>query len=367
MDVTGRNIWQVAAGDKNRNYVDLCLQWGVILNGPGSAGCWPDCLPVLRDAWGVSARKITDLRRFCEEIKDGDLVVLRLGTGEIFGVGIVVGDYVWNSEFGDVDGWDLEHIRRVRWLWSDKQGKQFPAYTMKLGDTVQLLDSQDVINWFQQLTVDSSASDVDIPDLPVPLDSGVDLDTIAEFLFDNGVASASIQGLTGEIDELFRIARWYQKTENPSEHETVAYLVVPLLRALGWTPQKMAIEWNHVDLALFSKLPRTDRNLSVVVEAKQKGRSCLTAKSQAQSYASGPDRDSCTRLIVTDGLRYGVYLRCEDGGFEEYPQAYLNLTSLRAAYPIYGCQGAKEALLAMSSDWNGTPFRSRATGNIAAT
>jgi hypothetical protein len=122
---------------------------------------------------------------------------------------------------------------------------------------------------------------------------------------------------------------------------------------LGWTPQKMAIELNHMDLALFTKLPRTDSNLSVVVEAKQIGASWLTAKSQAERYASTPSRrDSCSRLIVTDGLRYGVYTRRGDGKFNEYPKAYLNLTNLRAEYPVYPCRGAQDALLAMSSDWN---------------
>ena len=153
-----------------------------------------------------------------------------------------------------------------------------------------------------------------------------------------------------EIDELVRIARWYQITANPSEFETIAYLVVPLLRTLGWTPQKMAIEWKKIDVALFSKLPRGEENLSVVVEAKPKDWSCLTAKSQAQNYVEQVGMASCKRLIVTDGLRYGVYLR-KDGVFESNPTAYLNLTNLRLKYPILHCSGAKEALLMMSADW----------------
>lgn len=63
----------------------------------------------------------------------------------------------------------------------------------------------------------------------------IDYSRISEFLFDRGVASASITRLMDEIGELTRIARWYgrAKAKHPSEHETVAYLVVPLLRALG--------------------------------------------------------------------------------------------------------------------------------------
>lgn len=146
---------------------------------------------------------------------------------------------------------------------------------------------------------------------------------------------------------MIRIAKWYKKYSNPSEFETVAYLAIPLLRALGWTPQKMAIEWNNVDIALFNNLPRTDENLNVVVEAKKKGNLCLTAFSQAQSYANG--KENCHRLIVTDGLRYGVYIKQEEN-FELY--AYFNITRLKLRYPIYECFGVNEALKAMTPEWS---------------
>jgi hypothetical protein len=125
-------------------------------------------------------------------------------------------------------------------------------------------------------------------------------------------------------------------------------LVIPLLRALGWTPQKMAIEWCNVDIALFSQLPREDENLNIVVEAKKKGNSCLSAKSQAQSYAQG--KINCNRLIVTDGLRYGIYLKNQNS-FNLH--AYFNLTALKSEFPIYVCQGIKEALRTMTPEWNG--------------
>ena len=108
----------------------------------------------------------------------------------------------------------------------------------------------------------------------------------------------------------------------------------------------MGIEWNRVDIALFNKLPRNDENLSVVIEAKKKGSSCLTAVSQAASYAAG--KKNCARLIVTDGLRYGVYLR-KKRRFELY--AYFNITRFKSSYPIYGCHGVKEALRAMTPEW----------------
>jgi len=36
MNIANKIIWQQAAGDKDCNYSELCLKWGVILNGPGS-------------------------------------------------------------------------------------------------------------------------------------------------------------------------------------------------------------------------------------------------------------------------------------------------------------------------------------------
>ncbi len=85
----------------------------------------------------------------------------------------------------------------------------------------------------------------------------------------------------------------------------------------------------------------------IVVEAKKMSASCLSAVSQAEAYAKG--KIVCHRLIVTDGLRYGVHVREGKGIFRLC--AYMNLTDLRRAYPIYQCGGAKEALLTMAPEW----------------
>ncbi len=349
MDIEGKTIWQQACGDTDRNYSNVCLEWDVILNGPGNAGPWRECEAKL-EAAGWSSKKRTDLRRFSEEMAEGDLVVLRLGTRRVMAVGELVGPYDWSELFSDVDGWDLQHVRRVKWLWKGTKGFDDP-HTIKMGDTTQRLTSPIVTDWLRSLSIPQSEIDRDLVQLPKVPSEDVTIDQISEYLFDRGVSSHSIETLVTEIDELVRIAKWYNKDRknSPSESETVSYLVVPLLRALGWTPQRMAIEWHHVDIALFSSLPRSPETTSVVVEAKKKGNSCLTAKLQAESYAK--DKTNCARLIVTDGLRYGVYVR---SGAEFDLLAYLNLTAMRDGYPIYeNCKGAKEALQAMTPEFNG--------------
>ncbi len=79
----------------------------------------------------------------------------------------------------------------------------------------------------------------------------------------------------------------------------------------------------------------------------------MSAFEQAQKYALKVK--NCKRIIVTDGLRYGVFARNSNNSDE--PQeislhAYLNLTRLRNEYPLYHCKGAKDTLLSMmTQDW----------------
>ncbi len=345
MNIENKTIWQQACGDTNRNHSNICLKWDAILSGPGYAGEYPDCIKRLKNI-GWKSRKLTDIKRFANKIKDGDIVVLRLGTNTILGVGQIVGEYEWHECFGDVDGWDLQHVRRVKWLWNGIDNpKKFKTYALKLGDTTQLMTSEIVKDWLRQLDIPEEKHNKMPVELPKAGHS-TDQNEIAQYLFEQGISSNSIENLTKVFDELKRIAKWYLRTTTPSEFETVSYLVVPILRALGWTPQKMAIEWHNVDLALFDQLPRIDKNLSVVVEVKKKGNACLTAKSQAQGYAQG--KPNCKRLIVTDGLRYGTYIKNNN----EYAlKAYFNLNDLRVSYPIYECSGIKEALRIMTPEW----------------
>lgn len=85
----------------------------------------------------------------------------------MYGVGVVVGDYLWHEEFADIDGWSLEHVRRVRWLWKyDGEPKRFEPYTLKPGDTVQVMDSRPLADWIAGLPTDQDALDQPLKELP---------------------------------------------------------------------------------------------------------------------------------------------------------------------------------------------------------
>lgn len=348
--------WQHSGGNGIRNYVDICLKYGVILSGPGYAGYLDDESILRLKSDGVTQEKINVLIRFRDSIRVGDFVVLRVGLTNIYGVGIVIGEYEWSNIFSDVDGWDLQHFRRVKWLMNNNDAsviKSFPNMKIKRGLTTQELNSLEVIEWIKTLDLNNQ-NKKELPKLPQESVSEVSIEEISDYLFSKGVSGTTVRNLIETLSDLHMIAKWYKKVENPSEFETQSYLIIPLLRVLGWTPQKMAIEYSvaesgdkqRIDIAIFGKLPRDSKNLIVIVEAKKIGDSCLTAYTQAAKYAKS--YKLCNRLIVSDGLRYGIFVK-NDTGFSL--SAYMNLTSFKDNYEIYECFGIKEALWLMSPEW----------------
>jgi hypothetical protein len=103
-----RAVWQVSAGPASRSFADVFLKHGVALIGPGDAGPWsPE-----RDDNEFDGGFV---RRFASEVAAEDVILLRTGLATIAAVGLVAGDYLYVNAFDDVNGWDLQHARRVRW------------------------------------------------------------------------------------------------------------------------------------------------------------------------------------------------------------------------------------------------------------
>ncbi|XBQ16852.1 MAG: hypothetical protein ABL308_03005 [Oceanicaulis sp.] len=354
-------IWQHAAGDGDRSFADLCIRNNVILLGPSNIGRWG---PNAREKYlehGIKPRTCTILDRFCTQMSSGDLVVLREGTSTVRAVGRIVGDYEYIDAFLDVDGWDVAHARRVHWVAQEQMPRHFPTYTMKLGDTTQILPTGEkahelrawIKNLFETYDEDKQPEFTQFDD-----SKSLDIADCAALLFECGLSATSATSLTDRITDLTKLAQWYRtKTEAISEAETLGQLVLPLFVALGWSPQTLAMEWSisgigRIDLAAFRPFRQSVRNqddIVLVLEAKRFNRSCLVGVEQARSYASA--LPNAERLVVTDGLRYAVFIRDETGTFPESPHAYLNLAQPKDHYAALDCLGADEALLALSAAW----------------
>src|SRR5258708_39543508 len=104
-DNPSRTIWQISAGPASRSYVDVFLQYGVALVGPGDAGPWTPA----RDDGEFEGGFV---RRFASELAVGDVLVLRTGLATVAAIGLVAGAYEDENAFDDVNGWGLQHMRR---------------------------------------------------------------------------------------------------------------------------------------------------------------------------------------------------------------------------------------------------------------
>jgi hypothetical protein len=123
MDLTVRTLWQVGAGDNERSFGDICQKFDVMVVGPGNPGQYS------HDRHAAFGEAKNEIRRFYEDAKRGDIVLLRRGTSQIIAIGEIADDTAqWLQAFADIDGWDLQHVRRVRWFVST--ARDFPGRTL---------------------------------------------------------------------------------------------------------------------------------------------------------------------------------------------------------------------------------------------
>ena len=301
-----RSVWQISAGPSARSYSDVFLRYGVALIGPGDAGEW---LPEFDD----SRFEGSFVRRFASEVVAGDAVLLRIGISAVCAVGLVVDDYQYVDAFDDVNGWDLQHARRVRWCLLPKEhifgGSVFGAMPPRCSRVW----NEEVLD-FARRFLKSPPSDwqtAPLPELPAEEEP---LDDVPLILTD---IVAQARDFVPLVHGPPAFGDW------PSEDELITHFVVPFLRALGWPPEHIAIQWRRIDVALFRKLPRMPENCEVVIEAKRLGAGVEVALDQAMGYVE--DLRQRLDVVVTDGIRYRMY----SGERECKPIAYANLMRLK--------------------------------------
>ena len=325
-----RAVWQISAGPTSRSYADLFLKHGVALIGPGDAGPWTperdDDEFDLPATPGAAQAGGGFVRRFASEVQVGDVFLLRTGISRISAVGIVASEYLYLNQFDDVNGWDLQHARRVRWY---KLPQEHTFTTPVFGANPTRCSrtwNEEVLDYAERFlnsppTHWQTAALPELPSEEPPLED----------------IPLALQGLVATAKDLIPLL-WDRQGfgDHPSEDEMVAHFVVPFLRALGWQPEQIAVKWRFIDVAVFRALPRTPANCHLVIEAKRLGAGVEGALEQAKGYveALGTPRD----VIVTDGIRYRMYScvpsatgPAEEGQSCFNPIAYANLGRLKTS------------------------------------
>ena len=113
-----------------------------------------------------------------------------------------------------------------------------------------------------------------------------------------------------------------------SEHETRAFLITPLLLALGWSEQRVKIEWKNIDMALFREVYKRGDEPCIILESKRMWEGLRYAQRQAEKYAKL--YPLCLRLVVSNGICYRLYEK-EDNSWVW--KAYMNLLKLKDPHP----------------------------------
>ena len=304
-----RSVWQVGGGQSNCLFVDELIKYGVALIGPGDAGKWNSGMP--DDDFGGSS-----VRRFATEPALGDIILLRSGQFTVHAVRPIASEYLCLPQFDDVTGWDLQHARRVRWY---RLPSPYAFQTTVFGANPRRFArvNSDAAIAYARSFIRSPPTDWQIAALPSLPDAEPPLSSIPASIAET-VALAADLGTGYSDNERFG--------ERPCEDEMIAHYAIPLLHAMGWSPENIAVQWRSIDVCVFRTLPRVPENIQFIVEGKRLGDGIEGALGQAKGYATA--LAVFCDLIVTDGLRYRLY-EYDENLADFMPAAYANLLSLK--------------------------------------
>ena len=84
-----RAVYQIAGASVGRSYADVFLKSGVVLIPPGDGGPWSE------DRYAYDFALSGFVRRFAEEMRVGDLLLLRTDKAAVSAVGVVATGYLY--------------------------------------------------------------------------------------------------------------------------------------------------------------------------------------------------------------------------------------------------------------------------------
>lgn len=158
-------------------------------------------------------------------------------------------------------------------------------------------------------------------------------EVLVEGLIENGLRPANAETVIQTIRQIRRLARWYERySRHQGEHEVRTFLIVPILLALGWSEQRIKIEWKNTDMSFFQKIYEAGQQPQMILESKRLREGLGYAERQAVRYAKRfPE---CHRLVASDGIRYQLYIRCNnEWNLRDDLKACVNLTNFKNHHP----------------------------------
>ena len=281
-----------------------------------------------------------------KKVREGDIVILKVGVTKIRAVGRVVRrngicmgcgdkDKKWLRDF---DGWDLSAYCYVDWRKpssGDVTATGLSRGTMLEAHIQSLKDAAD------QIAQDNEIQPYD----PEPENTNdVTDDTLIRSLIRQGLRVSQADDLTQTISRIRRLAEYYYdggvRWEDIREHEVRTFLVIPLLLALGWSEQQLKIELpcggrKAVDIAGFSRAytGTEEDECTMIIETKAFSSGLTYAEGQVKRYSDS--FPSCRSVLVTNGYCYKTFLKSQKTDeFSKDPSAYLNLIRPQDRYPL---------------------------------
>lgn len=349
-------VWQIASGELGRKYTDLFLKHDVMLCGPGGFGPFEESRyqQVLANGFH-SGNRIGQIRRFATEVQPNDIVLLRSGY-RVDAIGVVHSDgYSHNPTFDDVHGWNIGHSCRV--IWQDDLGEELAA----IQTTQPLFGSRKSIPAFTAVADEAVLKPIEhlfcrcqnrsLRELPQEPPKPLTLEELSEALFARGLGFDAVRQFRGALEKQRRLIAWYEASGfaggRRTEHEVVAHIILPMLSALGWSEQLLAIEWHKIDLAIFSGTPTDHTHCRLVCEAKGMGHGLQNVFAQARQYTTSLELSVCDKILLADGGRFYLYRR-QNGVWDEEPSGYLNVLKIRENHLLPSGTNAIDTIMALT-------------------
>jgi len=319
------NYWQIAAGDSERDYSEVFKTFGVMLVGSGNRGDYFNNKDFYKGHRDWRAQVV----RFAEKVRIGDMVIVKKPhhrQWEILAVGRITGEYKYSELFEDVEGWDLQHWREVEWV--EAPPKTF-VDGLSRGAFIRVYNQRAIEQINQIFQAGAPRPAKRLPEIAPKLED----EDLIDRLINNGLRPKDAEDLAQTIARIKRLVRWYSSYgADIKEHETRAFLILPLLFALGWSEQRLKIEWKATDIAFFEKpyerQNKDPKNCVMILESKRFWGGLAYAERQVKRYAK--DFPNCRHLIVSDGCCYKLFRRENDKWIYA---AYLNILKPRARHP----------------------------------